>query len=216
MKCDDVVRLEWNPANSSVQKQLRAASEVAAKAFEDDPVLSYLTPEDRRSRLQALNWLTDKVLDYCGTHNHIYTTSDVRGVAAWLPPHQSSSDALQLLREIAQLQLYALPFKCGWNRLWRWLVFLSVTEQAHQQEMEDRPHWYLALMVVNPNSQGQGIGSALLQPVLSQASQEGLPCYLITFTERAVRFYQKNGFAVVKNRKFFRGSLPFWTLKRNP
>jgi GNAT superfamily N-acetyltransferase len=43
--------------------------------------------------------------------------------------------------------------------------------------MGDQPHWYLEIMVVNPASQGQGVGSRLLQPILKQASEEGLACY---------------------------------------
>jgi ribosomal protein S18 acetylase RimI-like enzyme len=197
------------------RSQIVNASEIAAKAFENDPVFGYLTPDDQELRLHALTWLTSKVIKHCIQYNDVYTTSGLQGVAAWLPPGHFSSSPLQLLRMVMQLQLYQSPFKFGWNRLGRWLACLSATEQAHQQDMGDQPHWYLAMMVVHPEFQGQGIGSKLLQPVLNQANHEGLPCYLVTFTEQAVRFYQKNGFQVVGERQFSRNSPTFWTLKRH-
>ncbi|MGL4618150.1 MAG: GNAT family N-acetyltransferase [Chroococcidiopsis sp.] len=196
--------------------QIAAASEIAAKAFEDDPVFRYSTPDDPELRFQALTWLASKAIAYCIQHKHVYTTSDLQGIAAWLPPGAFSSHPLQLLQMALQLQLYALPSKVGWNRLGRWLNFLSITEQAHQQDMGDLPHWYLGVMVVHPNFQGQGVGSRLLQPILQQASNEGLACYVITFTEQAVCFYQKNGFEIVRNQKTALNAPPFWALKRNP
>jgi GNAT superfamily N-acetyltransferase len=198
------------------RSQIAQASEIAAKAFESDPVFGYLTPDDRELRLQALTWLMGKAIEYCIPYNYVCTTPDLQGIAAWLPPDKFPKDPFQLLQIAVQFQLYNLPFKCGWNRLERWLSCLLAIEQAHQQDMGDRPHWYLELMVVNPASQGRGVGSRLLQPVLDRASQEGLPCYVVTFTEQAVRFYQKNGFEIVKNQKFSANSPLFWTLKRNP
>jgi RimJ/RimL family protein N-acetyltransferase len=208
MKNYDVVRLK--------RSQIAHASEIAANAFADDPVFSYLMPTDKRSRWQALTWLTSKIIDYCTTCDRVYTTSDLGGVAAWLPPDRSSTNWLQLLQMAMQFQLYLFPLKCRWQRLEEWLACFRAIEQYHHQDMAGRPHWYLALMVVRPNSQGQGIGSALLQPVLDRASREGLPCYLVTFTDRAVRFYQKNGFEVLRNQKFSANSPLFWTLKREP
>jgi GNAT superfamily N-acetyltransferase len=198
------------------RSQSDAMSEVVARAFAEDPVFRYLTPEDEASRLRTIAWLMSRSLFYCEPHNHVYTTAASEGVAAWLPPHQFTSDPWQLLQMIFQLQLYTLPFQCGWDRVWRWLNCLPVLEQCHQQDMADHPHWYLAILAVSPETQGKGIGSALLQPVLSQASQAGLPCYLVTFTEQAVAFYAKHGFVVMRQQKFSSESPPFWTLKHNP
>jgi MFS family permease len=53
-----------------------------------------------------------------------------------------------------------------------------------------KPHWYLWLLGVDPDRQGQGVGSALLAPILARADAEGLPCALETLTERNVWFYR--------------------------
>ncbi|PSB56523.1 GNAT family N-acetyltransferase [Chamaesiphon polymorphus] len=198
------------------RSQITIAGEIAAKAFEDNPVFNYSLPEDPELRFQALTWLTSRAIDYCVQYKHVYTTSDLQGIAAWLPPGAFSSNPLQQLQMALQLQFYSLPLKVGWNRLGRLLNFLSVTEQAHHQDMGDLPHWYLWIMVVHPMFQGQGVGSRLLQPILQQASDEGLACYLITSTEQAVCFYQKNGFEIVRNQKIAPNAPPFWALKFDP
>jgi GNAT superfamily N-acetyltransferase len=197
------------------QFQISTASEVAAKAFEDDPVFGYLTPNDRDLRFQALTWLMSRAIAYCTQHKYVYTTSNLQGIAAWLPPGDFFSNPLQLLQMVWQLQLYALPLQVGWNRLGRWLSCLAAIEEAHQKDMGNLPHWYLGIMVVHPAAQGQGLGSQLLQPILQRASDDGLPCYLVTFTEQAVCFYQKNGFKVVRNQKLKSDAPLFWTLKRD-
>lgn len=122
--------------------QIVDTSEIAAKAFESDPVFSFLTPDNPHLQFQTLTWLTNRVMTYCSQYEQIYTTSDLQGVAAWLPPGEFSSELLQQLKMVWQLQLYRLPMKIGWNRLGRWLTVLYKTEIAHQQDMGNCPCWY--------------------------------------------------------------------------
>ena len=204
----DVIQLQ--------QSQVLDAGIVAANAFVDDPVFTYIISDDREFRLRSLTWLMSKAIAYFTQHNHIYTTHNLEGIAAWLPPGQSVSDPLELLKTAWNLQLYALPTKVHWSRWGRCLTVLSAIEQAHQQDMENCPHWYLGIMVVDPSSQGRGVGGRLLQPILQRASSESVVCYLVTFTEQAVRFYQKHGFEIVQNQKTAPDAPPFWTMKRNP
>ncbi|VEP17026.1 Acetyltransferase, GNAT family [Hyella patelloides LEGE 07179] len=207
MKNNEVVRLE--------RSQINQASTIAAKAFEDDPVFGYLTPEAQQSRLKALTWLTKNALEYCYYYGHIYTTSDLKGIAAWLPPEKSSFAGIQQLQLILQLRLYLLPFKCGWNKLGRWLSFLKITEDYHERDMQTQPHWYLALMFVNPSYQRQGVGSVLLKPILDRSDDEKLQCYVLTFTEQAVKFYQRNGFSIIRKSQASKNAPFFWNLKRD-
>ena len=217
MKNSSVIQLQKSSEVIQLQRShILEASTIAAKAFENDPVFAYAISDDREFRLQSLTWLMRKLMTYCTRYNHIYTTQDLAGIAAWLPPSKLSNDPLQLLKMAWELQLYALPTKVRWNRLGRYLRLLSAIEQAHQQDMGNCPHWYLGIMVVNPTCQGRGVGGRLLQPILQRASHEGIVCYLVTFTEHAVGFYQKHGFEILQVQKTAPDAPPFWTLKRNP
>lgn len=194
--------------------EIDRASEILARAFDEDPMFRYLgigEAEQARINVNALKWFCKMGLRNCQPFNHIYTTAgDLKGVAAWIPPGKSEINIWQILS-----MLFALPWKVGWHRLGRCLTLFSTLNKRSQHEMSE-PHYILSLLGVEPSDRGQGIGSLLLQPVLEQADRESVPCYLATFTEQAVGFYQKHGFVVLWQGKFSDGSPCIWTMKRKP
>ena len=60
------------------------------------------------------------------------------------------------------------------------------------------PHWYLAFMGVDPSTQGQGIGSALLSAVLARADHDDMPAYLEASCPENRRLYERHGFELVR------------------
>ena len=54
---------------------------------------------------------------------------------------------------------------------------VAVIEQMGQHHPPE-PHWYLPLIGVDPARQGQGLGAALMRPVLAKCDAAGLPAYL--------------------------------------
>ena len=193
--------------------QIERASKILTQAFNNDPVFRYLgigEGKQARVNVNALKWFCKLGLRKCHSHSHIYTTDDLKGVAAWIPPGKSEMNVWQILS-----MLSILPWKCGWHRLGRCLSLFSTLTERESREMSE-PHWTLSLLGVSPTCQGQGIGSLLLQPVLEQADKEGTPCYLATFSEQAVRFYQKHGFVILSQDEFLSGSPCIWTMKRSP
>ena len=193
--------------------QIERASKILTQAFNNDPVFRYLgigEGKQARVNVNALKWFCKMGLRNCHSYSHIYTTDDLKGVAAWTPPGKSEMNVWQILS-----MLSILPWKCGWHRLGRCLSLFSTLTERESREMSE-PHWTLSLLGVSPTCQGQGIGSLLLQPVLEQADKEGTPCYLATFSEQAVRFYQKHGFVILSQDEFLSGSPCIWTMKRSP
>lgn len=202
MICNNVVRLE--PA------QINQGIEILSHAFHDDPLFRYFLPEADRVRANSIKQLCKFVLYYSQPYNHIYTTRDLKGVAVWLPPGESPFNTLRLL----QAGIHALPLMLRWSRLGQLISLFFQLEEHHKQDVS-QPHWYLAMLGVAPAYQSQGIGSSLLQPILNQADNAELPCYLETSTESGVRFYQRHGFEVI--RTGMPGGSPwFWTMKREP
>ena len=190
--------------------EINRASEILARAFNEDPMFRYLMPEVEQARVKTLKWFFQMGLRNCQKHNHIYTTSDLQGVAAWIPPGKSEMNIWQTVS-----MLFALFRKFGWRRLGRcWSLFSTLIERENYEMTES--YWTLSLLGVAPTHQRQGIGSLLLQPVLEQADREGLPCYLATFTEQAIAFYQKHGFVVLWQGELSGGSPYIWTMKREP
>ncbi|MUL35749.1 GNAT family N-acetyltransferase [Gloeocapsopsis dulcis] len=194
------------------RSQIDAASEVLAQAFNADPMFSYFALEDEPARLDLINWVAKTILRYSQHYNHIYTTQhDLKGVAVWLPPTKYPLNNVRFLLS----GLYRIPPRLRFDRFKQLIALFSKLEGYHQQDLPEK-HWYLFMLGVAPTYQSQGIGSLLLQPILKQADREKLPCYLETSTEKGVRFYQRNGFEVLRSGTFPKTNLQYWTLKREP
>lgn len=58
------------------------------------------------------------------------------------------------------------------------------------------PHWYLALLGVDPSRQGLGLGSRLLEAGLRMVDADHQPAYLETPNPNSVAFYERFGFVV--------------------
>jgi GNAT superfamily N-acetyltransferase len=90
---------------------------------------------------------------------------------------------------------------------------------AGLREIEDRhptaPHWYLSVLGTDPTRQGEGLGSALLRPVLDDCDRLEIPAYLETGTERNVQFYTRHGFRVTE-RIELPGGPSMWLMWREP
>ena len=55
-----------------------------------------------------------------------------------------------------------------------------------------------------------------MQPVLEQADEEGIPCYLETENEDNIGFYERLGFNVVNSETIPNINVTTWALLRKP
>src|SRR4030042_2003645 len=101
-----------------------------------------------------------------------------------------------------------VPLKFGRAAFGRLMSSLSYYERLHERDVPPH-HWYLSTLGVDPPRQGQGIGGALLQPVLARADAEGLFCFVETEKEENVRFYRRHGFEVAAEHDLPSGGPPF-------
>lgn len=190
--------------------QFDAATELLCAAFAEDPLFNYLVPADIDDR-QGLMTHLFRMLLRCGSrYGYGLTEADghtLRGVAIWMPPGESVD-----LVDLLLAGLYELPFRLPLPYLARWQTALAL-DRLHHQAMPT-PHWYLMLLAVSPRFQRQGVGHQLMQPGLAGSDRTGLPCYVETSTEGAVRFYQRHGFEMVKTGPGADQAPLFWTLQR--
>ncbi|MBE9017047.1 GNAT family N-acetyltransferase [Chroococcidiopsis sp. CCALA 051] len=194
------------------ESQLDAAIGLIGRAFYNAPSFTHIIPQGVRNRVRKIECCAAFGVRYGCTYNRAYTTADeIKGVAVWIPQEQFSFD----LSRMWQAGLFILPFQIGVRAFWRQMTLLNKIEQIHKRNMPER-HWYLELLGVEPSHQGQGIGSALMHPILQQADLEGIPCYLETFSEKNVYFYRQHGFQVLKTIDMPEVNLHLWTMKREP
>ena len=194
-------------ASNSAHTQLAS---VLARAFEHDPLFTYTFPH-APSRRHLHQQFFRPGLRYAQRYGLIQTTSDLAGCALWLKPAHHEMTAWGLLRS----GMFFLPLRIGFAPFRRFITFVNFAEAIHKQAI-DRPHWYLFVLGVDPGLQGQGIGSALIQPMLAKADEQQVPCYLETNGENNVRFYSHHGFEIVHNATVVKDGPPLWTMVRSP
>jgi ribosomal protein S18 acetylase RimI-like enzyme len=193
------------------EHRIREAAEVLGRAFHDDPYWSWVLPsESRRSRV--LPWFMGAWARYCHRRGEGYATDGrVEGAALWIPPGRYPLSQVGMMLA----GMFLLPLKFGPAALVRLMSSLNCHERLHKRDVPQR-HWYLSTVGVEPTRQGQGIGSALIQPVLARSDAEGLTCYLETEKASNVPFYQSHGFEVVVEGDLPKGGPQFWTMLRPP
>ncbi|BAY85211.1 acetyltransferase, GNAT family protein [Calothrix parasitica NIES-267] len=193
-----IIRLE--------ETKINQATEILVDAFSKDPIFDYILPETISKRDKVSSNLWESTLRYSQQLKHVYTTPEIKGIAAWIPPGKYPLNLLEIL----QSGFYKIPFLLGLKGLKKFLPLFTLFDKYHEQDMH-QPHWYLFALGVSSAYQSQGIGKLLIQPILERADKENLPCYLETSTEKAVRFYQRNGFEILRTEE---EAVKFWTMKR--
>ena len=70
---------------------------------------------------------------------------------------------------------------------------------------------------VDPETQGLGVGTALLEPALHLADSDQVPSYLETSNEKAVPFYLRAGFRIDRQDvELMPGGPTYWLMTRPP
>lgn len=191
-------------------QHVKQACAVLARAFHDDPMMQYLIADDAR-RARLLPSFFGIAVRYCLRYGEGFTTSDVEGVACWLPP----GDTIPTFGRLLRVAMHGAPLGFGWSGLRRYSVAEDYIDAIHKRLMPGA-HWYLWVLGVELACQGQGIGSLLMQPALARTDAQGLPCYLETENAVNVAFYEKRGFRVANEALVPGCGIRSWAMIREP
>ncbi len=181
---------------------------VLARAFQDDPMMTFLLPDAAR-RARLLPRLLGGIQAYTLAHGRATTTPDLGGVACWLPPGGTDVTPARMLRA----GMVGGLLRLGPGGVRRAAGLIAAMDREHHRVMTE-PHWFLWLLGTEPSRAGRGIGGAVLAPTLDAADAAGHPCFLDTHKERNLAFYARYGFAPVVDQ--VHAGLRFWGLRRDP
>lgn len=180
-----------------------AVSEILAQAFFDDPVISWAFPDDDRRR-KLLPDVFSLFVDGFLPAGEVRVTEDATGAALWMPPVADAvdEDPDHMVRQIEALT---------GSDAERFLELVSLMDEHHPLE----PAYYLLAIGVLPATQGKGVGSALMRPVLEQCDHDGLAAYLEATSERSSKLYERHGFEAI-GQFAPTGAPPLWPMWRAP
>jgi len=193
------------------EENLSPAAESLARAFHKDPLQVYVFPDaaERSARSPAH---FAPLLRYGMLFGEVLTTQGKPlGAAVWLPP-----ETWEVTPErAAAAGLDDLPNVLGEAAAERFFSVLGATDPYHHRDVPPA-HWYLMVVGVSPEARGQGLGRALLEPVMNRADASGLPCYLETAQPDNVEFYEYIGFKKIVEVVEPQSGLRMWTFRRDP
>jgi ribosomal protein S18 acetylase RimI-like enzyme len=181
-------------------------AEALSLSFHDDPVMQWLFG-DRPPR--PMRW-SRPFFAHEGRrhlkHPTVYTADGHPGAAYWDPPGHWKTSALDIAK-LSPVMLRGIG-----PRTIKALRGLTSMEKAHAEHPD---HYYLAVLGTRPDRQGEGIGSALMAPVLATCDADGVGAYLESSKESNVPFYRRHGFEVVGEVTFPKGPT-IWPMWRDP
>ncbi|HEY3828504.1 MAG TPA: GNAT family N-acetyltransferase [Solirubrobacteraceae bacterium] len=182
-----------------------ALTSALVRAFLDDPVAMWSCPA-AALRPGVLERFHGARLRQLLDEQEVWTTADLSSAALWAPPGRWKTTVRQDL-EIARAMLHPRLLLRG-PLIGAGMLGL---ERSHPRTP---PHWYLAVLGTDPTAQGQGLGSAVLGPVLRQCDEDGIGAYLESSKERNIDFYARHGFRVTAEHRLPRGP-KLWAMWRD-
>ena len=190
------------------EADIPAAVRTIQDAFADDPFAAWVYDTARFSKIR--NNVSLGLRMQWGIRNgkiFVAHTPERRcaGVAMWCGPRELAKKQTwgewweEWKLWFNQLRMNLWYGRGGLNakRYWLW----KSAQNAMQKQLWTDPagYWFLNILTIHPDSQGRGIGKALVEKVSKRADAEGTRCYLESSKfEPHVKIYERMGFKFVK------------------
>jgi ribosomal protein S18 acetylase RimI-like enzyme len=174
-----------------------------AFAFFDDPVFSWIAPDEGRRR-QMLTPFFELFAEMLVVQDESYLVGDF-AAALWAAP-----DKPPVAEEEAGAFGERLD-EIGGSDAERLLTVATLIDDHHPAGT----YYYLQFLGVVPERQGQGIGSAMLSLVLERSEREGVAAFLDATSSRNRALYERHGFRTTNELRIARGPT-LWQMYREP
>ena len=159
---------------------------ILGQAFERDPLLNWVLPNPANYPEYFATMARYLYLK----HDMVYMAEDGSGAAMCLPPNVTHE-------ALSRRQVFTLLRKMRSAGGVRGLVRYLKLSRIFQEQYPPQPYVYLHAIGVRKDRQGCGVGSSLLQVVLSQCDREVLCAYLENANDRNLPLYERHGFRCI-------------------
>ncbi|WP_306356733.1 MULTISPECIES: GNAT family N-acetyltransferase [unclassified Nocardia] len=190
-------RADIRPATAA---DIDPAVRTLTRAFEHYPMTRRsLAPDDYLTRLARyqLLFLTGIGLP----HGRVWVTDDHSAVSVWLTPRTPLSVFADLAAEFEDISGSRADV----------VAMDGPVIEAHRPA---EPVWGLAVVGVDPDRRGRGLGRAVIAPGLAAADAEGVRAFLETQDAANLPFYESLGFKVVGEARLPDDGPMHWAMLR--
>lgn len=178
------------------------------RAFQDDPALSWATPDDERRRRFGSRYFELLIERVYLAKGAVHLAGDGVAAALWAPPERWKTPMS------ATLPFLPVMLRVCGRHLPRAMKMGAQMEKVH--DTREEPHWYLGFIGTDPDHRGKGHGSALLAHALRRCDDDGIPAYLESTSVQNQALYHRHGFEVLDEHRWPGGGPPWWGMWREP
>jgi GNAT superfamily N-acetyltransferase len=152
-------------------------------AFDSDPVERWLYPDPHAYLVNFPIFLRALIAKSFECHQ-VYYLDNFAGAVLWLPPdvYMDEEPIIAALDRTVDIRKHADT-----------LAVNDLMTKYHPKE----PHWYLAIIGVDPAHQGKGVGTLLLEYTLDVCDREQKLAYLESTNPKNISLYERHGFECI-------------------
>ena len=162
------------------------ATEVLARAFATDPVMSWLVGPERDTAARLHHLFGHSLGVELERDDHLVDVVDSgQAVALWSEVDEWKTPNIDVVKMVPT------AIRTFGRYLPRALRTLTGIERVHPEE----PHRYLDFIGVHPDHQGMGFGGALLASMTADCDERGVAAYLESSNPLNEPLYARYGFA---------------------
>lgn len=176
--------------------------DILCRAFENNNCVNEVV-KPGKNRLKKIRNIMEYSFDICWNYGEIYFTPDHKAVALVFFPDRKKVTLSTVWNDV-KLLVRAIDHR---------KVLKVITREFQLRHYYPEHLAYLWYLGVDPDCQGQGVGSALLKDLIALEDQHETPIYLETSTLLNVSFYKRMHFKVFKR---FHSSYTLFMLKHEP
>ena len=158
--------------------------EILTASFDENQSVNYIVKQDNR-RTQRIRELMDYSFEICFSSGEVFLSDDKSACALVLYPDKKKTTLKSILLDV-KLILKSI----GISNISK---ALSREAKIKQKQLKEKMY-YLWFIGVRPESQNTGIGSQLLNEIISHSKKKNRPVVLETSTVKNLPWYQKFGF----------------------
>lgn len=170
------------------RKQLEYFARMAAEAYVNDPVHSYVTKNETLRKKFVYHFMIER-LATSSREDIIYTDEENRGICIWREAHNEYG-VLDFLRCPNWVFLYFY-----WPKTIKTLMAYSHLDVKVFPENT----LIISPVFVDPQHQGKGIATKLIKQGIADLTAKGYKLGLEAQNSDNVKFYEKLGFRVIKH-----------------
>ena len=170
------------------RKQLEYFARMAAEAYVNDPVHSYVTKNEILRKKFVYHFMIER-LATSSREDIIYTDEENRGICIWREAHNEYG-VLDFLRCPNWVFLYFY-----WPKTIKTLMAYSHLDVSVFPENT----LIISPVFVDPQHQGKGIATKLIKQGIADLTAKGYKLGLEAQNSDNVKFYEKLGFRVIKH-----------------